>query len=682
MATKRAYGESEIRSLESRDHIRLRPGMYIGKLGDGTSDDDGIYVLFKEVLDNTLDEFTMGHGSRIEIEVTEKSVLIRDYGRGIPHGKLVDCVSKINTGAKYGSDAFEKSIGMNGVGVKAVNALSSDFVVRSYRDGKCRHAKFKKGKLKEEGSVKWDDEFSLNGLSPVASSANGKNRTGTEVLFTPDEEIFGVYNYETDKVKEKLRLISFLNKGLSFVLNGEEISAPEGFKSILSHYASADDLVIEPIYIRGTDVELNVSYMRGSREKEFSFVNGHHTKDGGTHINYFKDCFVKAVNDILGKSYDPQDIKNGLSFAIAIRIHDPVFESQTKMRLGSTKTKIEKSHPLYLVLGGTKGGPDFIEVSLKSVIEADVVRFLSPLLMANKETLALIEERIKSSEHERKEIQGLKKIAKTKEKEASFYNKKLRDSKMHWNSGSKKKESTMLFITEGDSAAGSINQVRDIDTQAVFCLRGKPMNTLGVSRKVIYGNEELNLLQQAIGLDDDPENARYRKIVIATDSDVDGMHIRLLLMTFFLQFYPRLIEHGFIQFLITPLFRARKKGVIGGYFYSDQEIKAYLDKMETKERNATEVTRFKGLGEISPSEMKDFIAAGKIKLIPMVIDIKLNHDSVPKVAPAKKESKSGKKSKNDNGLNGNSIEELLRFYMGSNSPERQEYVLKYLRETI
>ena len=601
------YTEDSIQSLDWKQHIRLRPGMYIGKLGDGASKDDGIYVLLKEVVDNCIDEYVMGYGKQIEIEVKDGRCRIRDYGRGIPLGKVVECVSKINTGGKYDSQAFQKSVGLNGVGTKAVNALSSYFRVQSVRQGKTTWAEFERGELtqtKHELPTREDD--------------------GTEVIFYCDNEIFTDYSYRMDYIETMVRNYTFLNVGLKMIFNGQEFKSENGLLDLLNTHIS-DEPLYPVIHIRSKDIELAFTHTTGYGEDYYSFVNGQHTTQGGTHLAAFREALVKTARDFYGKDFDPADVRTSITGAISIRIQEPVFESQTKTKLGSQNT-----HP---------GGP-----SLRNWINEFVTTQLDNYLHKHPETAEAWKKKILQSERERKEIAGIKKLANERAKKANLHNKKLRDCRVHLTDlRNPQRMDTTLFITEGDSASGSITIARDVNTQAVFSLKGKPLNCFGLTKKIVYENEEFNLLQNALSIEDGLETLRYSRIVVATDADVDGMHIRLLLLTFFLQFFPELVKNGHVYILQTPLFRVRnKKETI--YCYTDMERQLAIQKLGVK----PEITRFKGLGEISPDEFKNFIGK-KIRLDPVTLQ-------------------------GESSLHG-----LLDYYMGKNTPERQEFIISNLR---
>ena len=606
MAEKIIYNEDSIKSLDWREHIRLRPGMYIGKLGNGSAADDGIYVLLKEILDNSIDEFVMGHGSKIEIEIDSRVVKVRDYGRGIPLGKVIDCVSKINTGGKYDSKAFQKSVGLNGVGTKAVNALSENFIVQSFRDGMSKRAEFEYGELTKEDDIKTDEP------------------NGTLTVFTADTSVFKNYKFISDFVENQIWNYVYLNAGLSIWFNKKRYYSKNGLLDLLTRKSNEEQLRYPIIHLKGEDIELALTHDNHYGEDYYSFVNGQHTTQGGTHLNAYKESIVKTLRDFYGKNFEPSDIRASIVTAISIRVQEPVFESQTKTKLGSTDM-----------------GPD--GPSLKAHMGDFIRTALDNYLHRNPKTAEALLKRIQQSERERKDMAGVRKIAKERAKKANLHNKKLRDCKVHL--GDDKKENrleTTLFITEGDSASGSITKSRNVDTQAVFSLRGKPLNSFGLSKKVVYENEEFNLLQHALNIEEGIENLRYNNIVIATDADVDGMHIRLLMLTFFLQFFPDLVRDGHVYILDTPLFRVRnKKETI--YCYSDEERYAAIAKLSNPE-----ITRFKGLGEISPNEFETFIGEN-IRLEPIILN---EETSIPK---------------------------LLEYFMGKNTPERQDFIIDNLK---
>ncbi len=609
MSGKSQYTEENIRSLDWKEHIRMRPGMYIGKLGDGSSPDDGIYILLKEVLDNSIDEYVMGAGKTIEVSVQSSRVVVRDYGRGIPLGKLVDVVSKMNTGGKYDTRAFKKAVGLNGVGTKAVNALSDYFKVESNRDGLTAFAKFNKGELKEE-------------LQPEQSS----RRRGTKVTFIPDESIFKNFMFRSEYISRMLKNYVYLNTGLTILFNNEKYFSENGLKDLLIERIKDNDITYPIIHLMGDDIEVAITHSKIQYSEEYhSFVNGQNTTQGGTHLSSFREAFVKTIREFYGKNYDASDIRKSIVAAVSIKVMEPVFESQTKTKLGSTE------------MGGNLPS---VRVYINEFLKTKLDNFLHK----NQEVAEAIQRKILQAEKERKELSGIRKLAKERAKKASLHNKKLRDCRIHFGDlkESKRLEST-LFITEGDSASGSITKSRDVNTQAVFSLRGKPLNSYGMSKKIVYENEEFNLLQSALNIEDSIEDLRYNNIVIATDADVDGMHIRLLIITFFLQFFPELIKRGHLYILQTPLFRVRnKKETI--YCYSENEKIDAIQKLKSN----PEITRFKGLGEISPDEFSHFIG-DNIKLDPVMLD----------------EDKSS--------------EELLSFYMGKNTPDRQSFIIDNLK---
>ncbi|SEK56892.1 topoisomerase-4 subunit B [Aquimarina amphilecti] len=609
MSKETKYTEDNIRSLDWKEHIRMRPGMYIGKLGDGSSADDGIYILVKEVLDNSIDEYVMGAGKTIEISIQGDKVIVRDYGRGIPLGKVVDVVSKMNTGGKYDSRAFKKSVGLNGVGTKAVNALSAYFRVESTRDGKSASAEFEKGNLTNQDTL---DETS--------------RRRGTKVSFVPDNTIFKHYKYRTEYVAKMLKNYVYLNPGLTIIFNGEKYFSENGLKDLLSDNINEDDRLYPIIHLLGNDIEIAITHSKTQYSEEYhSFVNGQHTTQGGTHQAAFREAVVKTIREFYGKNYEASDIRKSIVSAISIKVMEPVFESQTKTKLGSTE------------MGGDLP-------TVRTYINDFVKTKLDNFLHKNSDVAEALQRKILQAERERKDLSGIRKLARERAKKASLHNKKLRDCRVHLTDSKKDRnlEST-LFITEGDSASGSITKSRDVNTQAVFSLRGKPLNSYNMSKKIVYENEEFNLLQAALNIEESLEDLRYNNIVIATDADVDGMHIRLLLITFFLQFFPEVIKEGHLYILQTPLFRVRnKKETI--YCYSEQERRDAIQKLSGK----PEITRFKGLGEISPDEFVHFIG-DDIRLDPVMLD----------------------KDK--------SIEDLLSFYMGKNTPSRQEFIIENLK---
>ena len=603
------YSEENIRSLDWKEHIRMRPGMYIGKLGDGSSPDDGIYILLKEVLDNSIDEFVMGSGKTIEIMISDGKVAVRDYGRGIPLGKVIDVVSKMNTGGKYDTRAFKKSVGLNGVGCKAVNALSKTFCVFSVRDGMMKIAEFDKGVLVDD-------------IKPSSTS----KRKGTKVTFVPDEIIFKNYRYRHEYVVKMLKNYVYLNPGLTIVFNGEKFYSENGLSDLIKDNNNAEDFLYPIIHLKGNDIEVALTHSKTQYNEEYySFVNGQHTTQGGTHQNAFRESIVKTIREFFGRQFDAADIRKSIIAAVSIKVMEPVFESQTKTKLGSTE------------MG--EGMP-----TVRAYINEFIGKQLDNFLHKNGHHSELLQKKILQAEKERKELSGIRKLARERAKKASIHNKKLRDCRIHLDDIKKDRrlEST-LFITEGDSASGSITKSRDVNTQAVFSLRGKPLNSYGMTKKIVYENEEFNLLQAALNIEESIENLRYNNIVIATDADVDGMHIRLLLITFFLQFFPELIKEGHLYILQTPLFRVRnKKETI--YCYSDLEKINAIDKLGKQ----TEITRFKGLGEISPDEFKYFIG-DNIRLDPVMLDKNMT------------------------------VEELLSFYMGKNTPVRQEFIINNLK---
>lgn len=602
------YTEDSIRSLDWKEHIRLRPGMYIGKLGDGSAHDDGIYILLKEVLDNSIDEYVMGNGKTIEVSIKNNTVTIRDYGRGVPLGKVVDVVSKINTGAKYDSKVFKKSVGLNGVGTKAVNALSEQFRIQSVRDNQTKVAEF------ERGALTLDEDITESTL-----------RKGTKVAFVPDQEIFGNYSFRTEYVEKMLWNYVYLNPGLTIVYNGEKFYSENGLKDLLEN--NLDGEVLFPvIHLRGEDIEVAMTVSgKTYGEQYYSFVNGQHTTQGGTHQGAFREAVVKTAREFFNKNFESADIRQGIVAAVSIKVIEPVFESQTKTKLGSTDM-----------------GPD--GPTVRTFINDFVKTALDNYLHKNEKVAETWLKQILQAERERKELQGIKKLARERQKKASLHNRKLRDCRSHYdNQKTEDRLETTLFITEGDSASGSITKARSVRTQAVFSLKGKPLNSYGLTKKVVYENEEFNLLQAALNIEDGLEGLRYNNVVIATDADVDGMHIRLLLITFFLQFFPELIREGHLYILQTPLFRVRNKQKTI-YCYDESEKQAAMKELKGK----IEITRFKGLGEISPDEFKHFIGKD-IRLDPVLI---------------------GKDS---------TIDDLLKFYMGKNTPQRQEFIIENLR---
>ncbi len=600
------YSEDTIRTLDWKEHIRKRPGMYIGKLGDGSSLDDGIYLLIKEVLDNAVDEFMMGFGKKIDIEINEKTVSIRDYGRGIPLGKLVDVASKMNTGAKYDSRVFKKSVGLNGVGIKAVNALSSKFLIQSYREKECRTAEFVRGELLDEIELLSDGEVN-----------------GTRVVFTPDNEIFGKFRFIPEYLERMFRNNVYLNTGLTIVYNGQQFQSKNGLLDLLEENMSSPGLY-PSIHLKGADIEVAITHGNQYGEEYYSFVNGQNTSQGGTHLLAFKESVVKVIREFYKKDFDPSDIRTSIIAAVSIKVEEPVFESQTKTKLGSKDIGPQGPSVRNFIM-------DFLRTNLDNYLHK------------HPETAEILLGKIIESEKERKAISGIKKIARERARKANLHNKKLRDCRSHWNTNDERRLETTIFITEGDSASGSITKSRDVNTQAVFSLKGKPLNTFGLTKKIVYENEEFNLLQSALNIEDGIEELRYNNVVIATDADVDGMHIRLLLITFFLQFFPDLIKNGHLYILQTPLFRVRNKTKTI-YCYSEAEKEKAIKKLGGK----TEITRFKGLGEISPDEFRNFIGKD-MRLEPVQL---------------KKEDMVG---------------DMLAFYMGKNSPERQFFIIENLR---
>ena len=609
MADETKYDEDNIRSLDWKEHIRMRPGMYIGKLGDGSSPDDGIYILLKEVMDNCIDEFVMGAGKVIEVTIKDKLVTVRDYGRGIPLGKVVDVVSKMNTGGKYDSKAFKKSVGLNGVGTKAVNALSNYFRVESVRDNQQKAAEFSEGNLQLEEEI-----------------TESTKRKGTKVAFIADEAIFKNYKYRNEYIIKMLKNYCYLNRGLTIYYNGEKYLSEFGLKDLLEETITEEDMQYPIIHLEGDDIEIALTHSKSQYSEEYhSFVNGQNTTQGGTHLNAFREAIVKTIREYYNKGFEASDIRKSIVSAVSIKVEEPVFESQTKTKLGSNDVG--------------PNGP-----TVRTFINDFITTKLDNFLHKNPEAADLLLRKILQAERERKELSGIRKLAKDRAKKSSLHNKKLRDCRVHLTDAKNPRslEST-LFITEGDSASGSITKSRDVNTQAVFSLRGKPLNSYGMSKKIVYENEEFNLLQAALDIEESIEDLRYNNIVIATDADVDGMHIRLLLITFFLQFFPEMIKEGHLYILQTPLFRVRnKKETI--YCYSDEERRDAIEKLKPK----PEITRFKGLGEISPDEFKHFIGES-IRLDPVMLD------------------------------KATSIETLLEFYMGKNTPDRQIFIINNLK---
>ena len=609
MTQQTKYTEDNIRSLDWKEHIRMRPGMYIGKLGDGSSPDDGIYILVKEVLDNSIDEYVMGAGKTIEISIQGSKVSVRDYGRGIPLGKVVDVVSKMNTGGKYDSKAFKKSVGLNGVGTKAVNALSSFFRVESNRDHKSASAEFEQGNLINKELLE-----------------ESSRRKGTKVSFIPDEVIFKNYKFRSEYVAKMLKNYVYLNPGLTIIFNGEKFFSENGLKDLLEDNNNKDDMLYPIIHLKGNDIEVAITHSKTQYSEEYhSFVNGQHTTQGGTHQSAFREALVRTIREFYGKNFEASDIRKSIISAIAIKVMEPVFESQTKTKLGSTE------------MGGDLP-------TVRTYINDFLKTQLDNYLHKNPGVSERIQKKILQAEKERKELSGIRKLARDRAKKASLHNKKLRDCRVHL--GDIKKEAyleTTLFITEGDSASGSITKSRNVNTQAVFSLKGKPLNSYGLSKKIVYENEEFNLLQAALNIEDGLEDLRYNNIIIATDADVDGMHIRLLLITFFLQFFPELIKEGHLYILETPLFRVRNKKQTY-YCYSEEEKRNAIEKLKGK----PEITRFKGLGEISPNEFVHFIG-DDIRLDPVMLDKEM------------------------------SIDQMLQFYMGKNTPDRQKFIIENLK---
>jgi len=605
---KSSYNEDSIRSLDWKEHIRLRPGMYIGKMGDGSSPDDGVYILLKEVIDNSIDEFVMGNGKTIEVVVKNNKISVRDYGRGIPLGKVIDCVSKINTGAKYDSKVFKKSVGLNGVGTKAANALSSYFCIRSIRDGKSKLVEFKRGSIINDEPIQ-----------------DNTSRKGTKVTFVPDIELFGEYRLINEYIEKMMWNYCYLNPGLTIIFNDKKFYSDNGLYDLLDQRTDAQ-MLYPIIHLTGNDIEVAITHCKNQySEQYYSFVNGQHTVQGGTHQGAFRQALVKVIRDFYGKNYDASDIRQAINAAISIKVIEPVFESQTKTKLGSTE--MEPDGPTILT---------YIQDFLK--------KELDNFLHKNLEVADEIQKKIQLAEHERKAMSGVKKLARERAKKASLHNKKLRDCRVHYNDHKKiNRNDSTIFITEGDSASGSITKTRDINTQAVFSLRGKPLNAFGLTKKIVYENEEFNLLQAALNIEQGIDDLRYNKIVIATDADVDGMHIRLLLITFFLQFFPELIKEGHLYILETPLFRVRNKRKTY-YCYNDQELNKAIADIGAN----PEITRFKGLGEISPNEFKNFIGRN-MRLEPIILGNEI------------------------------SIHDMLKYYMGKNTKERQDFIIDNLR---
>ena len=602
------YTEDSIRSLDWKEHIRLRPGMYIGKMGNGSSPDDGVYILLKEVLDNSIDEYVMGNGKTIEVTVKNNKVSVRDFGRGIPLGKVIDCVSKINTGAKYDSKVFKKSVGLNGVGTKAANALSSYFCIRSIRDSKSKFVEFSQGELTNDEDIQ-----------------ENTSRKGTKVSFIPDESLFGKYRFINEYIEKMMWNYCYLNPGLTIMFNGEKFYSEKGLYDLLDQNTEAE-MMYPIIHLKGEDIEVAITHCKNQySEQYYSFVNGQHTVQGGTHQIAFREAIVKTIREHFNKNFDASDVRQAVNAALSIKVTEPIFESQTKTKLGSTEME-----------------PDGI--SVRAFVNDFLKTELDNYLHRNTDVAEVIEKKIKQAEYERKAMAGVKKLAKERAKKANLHNKKLRDCRVHYNDQKKEERyETTIFITEGDSASGSITKTRDIKTQAVFSLRGKPLNSFGLSKKIVYENEEFNLLQSALNIEQGIDELRYNKIVIATDADVDGMHIRLLLITFFLQFFPELVKEGHVYVLETPLFRVRNKKKTF-YCYSLEEKQKAMQELGKN----PEITRFKGLGEISPNEFKHFIGKD-MRLEPVIL---------------------GKDNK---------IQEILTFFMGKNTPERQKFIIDNLR---
>ncbi len=612
MSQQVQYTEDNIRTLDWKEHIRLRPGMYIGKLGDGSSQDDGIYILIKEVFDNAIDEYMMGHGKQIDLIIENGKVYIRDFGRGIPLGKMVDAVSKMNTGGKYDSKAFKKSVGLNGVGTKAVNALSSYFKVQAFRDGKTRVAEFQTGELTSESKQLKTDQ-----------------PNGTMVEFIPDESVFRNYKFRHEYIENQLWNYAYLNAGLKINFNGKILYSKNGLRDLLERKTEGSNIIYPIIHLVGEDIEVALTHGSQYGEEYYSFVNGQNTTQGGTHLAAFREAIVKTVREFYNKNFDYRDIQTSIIGAISVKVEEPIFESQTKTKLGSQNVG--------------PNGP-----TMRSFVVDFLKKELDNYLHKNKDIAEVLLKKIQQSEKERKDIAGIKKLANQRAKKANIHNKKLRDCRVHYSDSSRKyseedKLATTIFITEGDSASGSITKARDVQTQAVFSLRGKPLNCFGMTKKVVYQNEELNLLQHALNIEDGIENLRFNRVVIATDADVDGMHIRLLLLTFFLQFFPDLVKMGHLYILDTPLFRVRDKQKTF-YCYTEAEKQEAIDKL----RGKAEITRFKGLGEISPGEFEDFIGEN-IKLDPVIMG------------------------------EGTKIEDLLSYYMGKNTPDRQRFIIDNLK---
>lgn len=602
------YNEDSIKSLDWKQHIRLRPGMYIGKLGDGSSSDDGIYILLKEVIDNSIDEFVMGNGKIIEVNIDGTHVSVRDYGRGIPLGKLKDCASKINTGAKYDSEAFKKSVGLNGVGIKAVNALSSEFTIQAYREGKTRCVNFSQGEVVSEDKK---------------DRAEKEAKDGTALRFDADPEIFGAIRFRDDYVEDMLWNYAYLNSGLTIVYNGKKFKSDKGLHDLLENKLDGEPMY-PIVHLKDADIEIAFTHNDSYGEDYYSFVNGQHTTMGGTHLAAFRESLAKTIKDFYKKDFDAVDIRTSICAAVSIKVEEPVFESQTKTKLGSQDM-------------GPKGP------TVRTFMNNFMKQALDNYLHRNPETAEILGKKIQESERNRKELKGIQKLARERARKAKVHNKKLRDCRIHLDTKKDGRLDSTLFITEGDSASGSITKARNVNSQAVFSLKGKPLNSFGLTKKVVYENEEFNLLQDALNIENGLDDLRYNNVVIATDADVDGMHIRLLLITFFLQFFPELIKQGHLHILQTPLFRVRNKKVTR-YCYTDEERRAAMEECKPK----PEITRFKGLGEISPDEFQHFIGKN-IRLDPVII------------------------------AKGMTIKDMLTFYMGKNTPERQEFIIDRLK---
>ncbi len=614
--TKVRYDEDSVRTLDWREHIRFRPGMYIGKVGDGSAPDDGIYLLVKEIIDNSIDEYVMGNGKTIEVKISDTKVTVRDFGRGIPLGKVVDCVSKINTGAKYDTKAFKKSVGLNGVGTKAANALSNYFKVQSYREGKTKLAEFKQGVISNDAKLE-----------------KSSQRNGTQIVFMPDETIFKNYRFRPEFLENQVWNYAYLNTGLTILFNGQKYFSKDGLKDLLSRKVEVESLRYPIIHLKADDIEIALSHSNQYGEEYYSFVNGQFTTQGGTHLAGFKEAIVKTVREFYGKSFEAVDIRASVVGAISVRVEEPIFESQTKTKLGSLAMWPE--------------GP-----AVRTFINDFMRKALDDFLHKNPDTAEALLKRILQSERERKDIAGIKKLANQRAKKANLHNKKLRDCKIHYNDAKAKnpendlRPETTIFITEGVSASGSLTQARSVETQAVFSLRGKPLNTYSLTKKVVYENEEFNLLQHALNIEDGLEGLRYNKVVISTDADVDGMHIRLLMMTFFLQFFPDLVKSGHLFILETPLFRVRNKKKTM-YCYTEEEKQAAMAELGAN----PEITRFKGLGEISPDEFGGFIGED-IKLEPVIVNEK------------------------------SPIQDILKYFMGKNTPDRQKFIMQNLKQEL